>query len=118
MSPRSIVDAIPGVSNSSGTRPVQYSHCDVLVVGAGPSGLMVAQALARLGIQVRVIERRLVKTCCYDICRFFIDRELMPGYRARSMAMQMVYNHGLSRFGRLTACLEKLEPKVPACELW
>ncbi|PPQ80743.1 hypothetical protein CVT25_001863 [Psilocybe cyanescens] len=59
MSPRSIVDAIPGVSNSSGTRPVQYSHCDVLVVGAGPSGLMVAQALARLGIQVRVIERRL-----------------------------------------------------------
>lgn len=34
------------------------SFTDVLVIGAGPSGLMAAQALARLGVKVRVIERR------------------------------------------------------------
>ncbi|KAF9479527.1 hypothetical protein BDN70DRAFT_993405 [Pholiota conissans] len=31
---------------------------DVLIIGAGPSGLMAAQALGRLGIDVTVIERR------------------------------------------------------------
>lgn len=30
----------------------------MLVVGAGPSGLMAAQALGRLGIDVTVVERR------------------------------------------------------------
>ncbi|KAF9014285.1 FAD binding domain-containing protein [Cyathus striatus] len=35
-------------------------YTDVLVIGAGPSGLMVAQALGRLGVQVKVVERREV----------------------------------------------------------
>lgn len=34
------------------------SQVDVLVIGAGPSGLMAAQALGELGVGVRVIERR------------------------------------------------------------
>ena len=33
---------------------------DVLIVGAGPSGLMAAQALGRLGVNVTVVERRSV----------------------------------------------------------
>ncbi len=33
---------------------------DVLIVGAGPSGLMAAQALGRLGVDVTVVERRSV----------------------------------------------------------
>lgn len=37
---------------------MKYSNTDVLVVGAGPSGLMAAQALGRLGIDVTVVERR------------------------------------------------------------
>ncbi|KJA18251.1 hypothetical protein HYPSUDRAFT_191120 [Hypholoma sublateritium FD-334 SS-4] len=37
---------------------LKHSKTDVLVVGAGPSGLMAAQALGRLGIDVTVIERR------------------------------------------------------------
>ncbi|KAH9479089.1 Phenol hydroxylase [Psilocybe cubensis] len=61
MSPSTIDDlrSTGRALNHGDTRPVQYSHCDVLVVGAGPSGLMIAQALGRLGIQVRVIERRV-----------------------------------------------------------
>lgn len=32
--------------------------CDVLVVGAGPTGLMAANLLARSGVRVRIVERR------------------------------------------------------------
>lgn len=39
---------------------LKHSKTDVLVVGAGPSGLMAAQALGRLGIDVTVVERRYV----------------------------------------------------------
>lgn len=33
---------------------------DVLMIGAGPSGLMMAQALARLGVKTRIVDRRSV----------------------------------------------------------
>jgi len=36
------------------------SHIDVLIVGAGPAGLMCANALVRAGVNVRVIDRRCV----------------------------------------------------------
>src|SRR5260221_4996761 len=36
------------------------SHLDVLIVGAGPAGLMCANALVRAGVNVRVIDRRCV----------------------------------------------------------
>lgn len=42
--------------NSKGNLKVLKT--EVLVVGAGPSGLMAAQALGRLGIDVTVVERR------------------------------------------------------------
>lgn len=34
------------------------SFVDVLVVGAGPAGLMCAHGLAKLGVKVRVIDQR------------------------------------------------------------
>ncbi len=37
--------------------PVDRSHYSVLVVGAGPTGLAAASALARLGISVRIIDK-------------------------------------------------------------
>ena len=32
--------------------------CEILVVGAGPTGLMAANLLARSGVRVRIVERR------------------------------------------------------------
>jgi phenol 2-monooxygenase (NADPH) len=38
--------------------PVQESHVDVLIVGAGPAGLMAATALTKAGVGVRIIDKR------------------------------------------------------------
>ncbi|KAF7969243.1 hypothetical protein HWV62_27888 [Athelia sp. TMB] len=43
------------------SRPANESKVDVLVVGAGPAGLMCAYALAKAGINVRIIEKRAEK---------------------------------------------------------
>ena len=39
----------------------QSSECDLVVVGAGPSGLMAATWAARCGINARVIDKRGTK---------------------------------------------------------
>ena len=36
------------------------SFVDVLVIGAGPAGLMCAHGLAKLGVNVRIIDQRWV----------------------------------------------------------
>ena len=36
------------------------SFVDILIVGAGPAGLMCANALARAGIKVRIIDQKYV----------------------------------------------------------
>jgi phenol 2-monooxygenase len=33
---------------------------DVLIIGAGPAGLMAANALVRVGVKVRIIDQRSV----------------------------------------------------------
>lgn len=40
------------------TTAVRKSRVDVLVIGAGPAGLMCATALAAAGIQVRIVDKR------------------------------------------------------------
>ncbi|WP_394216384.1 FAD-dependent oxidoreductase [Brachybacterium vulturis] len=40
------------------TVPVAQDECAVLIVGAGPTGLLLACLLARRGVEVRVLERR------------------------------------------------------------
>ncbi|ASK66129.1 hypothetical protein CFK39_10260 [Brachybacterium avium] len=40
------------------TVPVEQDECAVLIVGAGPTGLLLACLLARRGVEVRVLERR------------------------------------------------------------
>jgi phenol 2-monooxygenase len=38
--------------------PSNESRVDVLVLGAGPAGLMCGNALARAGVNVRIIDKR------------------------------------------------------------
>jgi len=38
----------------------EESYVDVLVIGAGPAGVMCSNALAAAGIHVKVIDQRLV----------------------------------------------------------
>lgn len=47
------------------TSLVRESDVDVLIIGAGPAGLMCANGLARAGINVRIIDQRCVhiSTC-------------------------------------------------------
>ena len=42
------------------TQSAPESFVDVLIVGAGPAGLMCANALARAGIKVRIIDQKYV----------------------------------------------------------
>ncbi|KZP01519.1 hypothetical protein CALVIDRAFT_508087 [Calocera viscosa TUFC12733] len=37
---------------------MKESHCDVLIIGAGPAGLMAGNALSRAGVNVRIIDKR------------------------------------------------------------
>ena len=37
---------------------LKSSQTDVLIIGAGPAGLMACNALARAGINVRIIDQR------------------------------------------------------------
>ena len=52
----------------------QPEYTDVLVVGAGPSGLMCALALARYGVDTMIVERRYVMMLLHvlsgDLTRF------------------------------------------------
>lgn len=37
------------------------SHCDVIIVGAGPAGLMMAEWMAKCGIDARIVDKRGTK---------------------------------------------------------
>ncbi len=41
--------------------PLIESKVDVLIIGAGPAGLMCANALASAGVDVRIIDKRSVR---------------------------------------------------------
>lgn len=45
--------------NSSSATPVE-SKVDVLIIGAGPAGVMAANALAMAGVDVRIVDKRWV----------------------------------------------------------
>lgn len=38
--------------------PQNASHVDVLIIGAGPAGLMSAIALAQAGVNVKIVDQR------------------------------------------------------------
>jgi 2-polyprenyl-6-methoxyphenol hydroxylase-like FAD-dependent oxidoreductase len=43
------------------TSELPQSKCDVLIVGAGPAGMMMATWMARCGINARVVDKRGTK---------------------------------------------------------
>ena len=41
--------------------PELGSHVDVLIVGAGPAGLMMANWMSRCGVKTRIVDKRGTK---------------------------------------------------------
>jgi phenol 2-monooxygenase len=46
------------------------SQVDVLIIGAGPAGSLLSFALARAGINVRIVDKRLVSLANHSILYF------------------------------------------------
>lgn len=75
-------------------------RCEVLIVGAGPTGLVLALWLSKLGIKVRII-----------------DRTEGPGTTSRALAVQ-ARTLELYRQLDLTAAIIEQGHRVPAANLW
>src|SRR5579863_2168738 len=76
------------------------SRGDVLIAGAGPTGLVLALWLAKLGVSVRII-----------------DKTAAPGTTSRALAVQ-ARTLELYRQLDLTDALVSRGHKVPAINLW
>ena len=81
------------------TSTIRESDVDVLIIGAGPAGLMAANALARNGVKVRIIDQRLVAStlfwCSAPLNSCFKDQLRFPQDK------RMVFNQEQLRFSRL-----------------
>jgi 2-polyprenyl-6-methoxyphenol hydroxylase-like FAD-dependent oxidoreductase len=67
------------------------ADADVIVVGAGPTGLALASELALVGVRVRVLDRRDQES---NITRAFaVHARTMELLDARRLAEQIVYRH-------------------------
>src|SRR5580704_3021732 len=73
---------------------------DVLIVGAGPTGLVLALWLTRLGVRVRII-----------------DKTVEPGTTSRAVAVQARTLELYRQIGLADAVIERGR-KVPAANLW
>ena len=76
------------------------THSDVLIIGAGPTGLVLALWLTKLGVKVRIV-----------------DKTAEPGTTSRALAVQA---RTLELYCQLdlTDAVLKLGHKVPAVNLW
>ncbi len=75
-------------------------HCDVLIIGAGPTGLVLALWLTKLGVKVRII-----------------DKTAEPGTTSRALAVQ-ARTLELYRQLDLAEFVVEHGHKVPAVNLW
>ena len=82
------------------------SEVDVLIVGAGPAGLMGAHALKRAGVNVRVVDQRFDMHCCL-LWRAHLSTNVSLGRIRSPQGKQTEYNHARSKFSRyvLADCL-------------
>lgn len=57
------------------------SKTDVLIVGAGPAGLMMANWMAHCGIDARIVDKRGTKVCFGNVKeRSLLTNPLLPRY--------------------------------------
>jgi FAD binding domain len=56
------------------------SFVDVLVIGAGPTGSMCAQGLARAGVSVRIIDKKFEPVLFFLKTRFNLCKQTVPCY--------------------------------------
>jgi 2-polyprenyl-6-methoxyphenol hydroxylase-like FAD-dependent oxidoreductase len=78
----------------------EMKQSDVLIIGAGPTGLVLALWLTKLGVKVRIV-----------------DKTAEPGTTSRALAVQ-ARTLELYRQLDLTDAVLKLGHKVPAVNLW
>jgi 2-polyprenyl-6-methoxyphenol hydroxylase-like FAD-dependent oxidoreductase len=78
----------------------EIKQSDVLIIGAGPTGLVLALWLTKLGVKVRIV-----------------DKTGEPGTTSRALAVQ-ARTLELYRQLDLTDAVLKLGRKVPAVNLW
>lgn len=62
----------------SDSNSLPTSHVDVLVVGAGPAGLLCGVALAQAGINVKIVDQRYVVHLPYHLIKC-IDHDTQKG---------------------------------------
>jgi phenol 2-monooxygenase (NADPH) len=70
-------DLFPSMTSAS----ANGTHVDVLIVGAGPAGLMAATALARAGVNVKIIDIRQVLVTLY----WYLCSTLTAEHRPKSV---------------------------------
>jgi phenol 2-monooxygenase len=70
------------MSQGSSTTTTTTSEVDVLVIGAGPAGLMCANGLAMAGVNVRIIDKRFAREF------FFSSTDLIMFALARPQKVQ------------------------------
>ena len=75
-------------------------HSDVLIIGAGPTGLVLALWLTKLGVKVRIV-----------------DKTAEPGTTSRALAVQARTLELYCQLGLADAVVEQGH-KVPAVNLW
>lgn len=78
------------ISTTRDVNGVTDNRVEVLIVGAGPAGLMMAEWMAKCGIKTRIVDKRGTKVYIYIYMKI-ASSATDTGYRS-SMARQMVYN--------------------------
>ncbi|MFF3452750.1 FAD-dependent monooxygenase [Streptomyces sp. NPDC002730] len=106
----------PSTNGTSRAADAAGDITDVLVVGAGPTGMLLAGDLAAAGISVTVIERRPHETS--NMTRAFgVHARTLELLDARGLADELVKKGtpitGLRLFGRLSLDLSRLPSRFP-----
>ena len=97
------------------TNGVKANKVDVLIVGAGPAGLMAANALSLAGVNVKIVDIKYATPCPRRL-----RLTLTAGQRKSPLVKLMVYSPGRSRSSRLALIYLDFERCIYSVhvELW